>query len=1250
MRIRLVFSILFLTLWITSCGTVNPALTPQNLSPSASPTEPQTGLAPIGIASLSTTYSQNIRFEQFSLEEGLSQSSVNTILQDHTGFLWIGTQSGLNRYDGYGFKIYKPDTANPNSLSDLWITALTEDKQGNLWVGTRLGGLNRYDPLTGKFTRFMHSETDPESISSNQIFTLLADETGIWIGTEFGLDFLNYATEKITHYRESSEDPNSLSGNWISTLALDSSGNLWVGTKDEGLNFFDKDRKTFQPFKHNEAIFTSISSNSILSILVDKQGHLWVGTTRGLNYSETAGQYFTHFVHDPNQTKSISSNTILAIHQDHSNGIWIGTENGLNRYDERQAKFIRHQHQSTIPNSLSNDNVSSIFEDDNNILWVGTNGGGLNKYNRQQDYFTYYRENPGQTNSLNGNFVMPIVVGDNGTAWIGTENGLNRFNATANQFKFYQHDPNNPNSINTNDIISIALDSAENLWIGTTRGLDRFNPDTGKFTHFMPDSSRPDSLSGAPVYVIYEDHTGVLWIGTSRGLDQFDPQSQTFINYKAEENAPNNFDGEEVITILEDKDSRLWIGTFNDGLKYFDPNADTITQYNNDPDDPASLNSDTILSLYIDIQDVLWIGTTSGLNRYNPETDTFTHFTEKDGLPNNFIYGILEDQAGNLWVSTNFGISSFNPKTQTFRNFTSGDGLQSNEFNQNAFAKDNKGNLYFGGINGFNIFSPDEINKNLIPPKVVLTSLTMDGQPISSKTPAESLQEITLQWPQNSFEFEITGLAFGQPARNEYAYFLENFDPGWNNIGTQRNGRYTNLPGGTYTLKLRSSNSDGVWNEEGRSIKLTVIPPFWQTWWFRGLFVLVLGTLIAGGIRWRITSIQRRNHELERLVQNRTADLEKRNREIEALYQADEKILRNVTLNQVFQTLVDVSISMLKADRSMIFIWHKEKQKILPHVSYGFSPETLYALNFDAGEGLVGQAMKTGEPIIILDLKLSILRADIQTVIRNEGIQSFAHFPIVVDGKVVALFNVGYTRPNALNESTVRLFTALVHRAALSIANMQLFEQTKDLAVMEARNRLARDLHDSAKQKAFAALAQLGTANGIYKSRPDEANIHIGEAETLVYDVIQELTFLIQEIYPIALQEKGLSTTLREYVFEWENRNDATVNLTIQNERLLPLETEQAIYRVIQESLANIARHSKAKRVDISLVYSADLLHITIADDGRGFDMEQKAKGMGFRSMRERIGSIRGTLQVQSAPGQGTRVIAQLPIKNRIGD
>jgi signal transduction histidine kinase/sugar lactone lactonase YvrE len=741
-------------------------------------------------------------------------------------------------------------------------------------------------------------------------------------------------------------------------------------------------------------------------------------------------------------------------------------------------------------------------------------------------------------------------------------------------------------------------------------------------------------------------------VGTSRGLYIFDPVAETFTLFAFSKDEPAPFSEDQIMTVTQDSIGNLWVGTFDNGLFKLNRALNANTHYKNQSDTLTSLSNNSILVIHQDSNETIWVGTIGGgLNRYNVDKDTFTRFTEKNGLPNDVIYGILEDEDGNLWLSTNFGLSRFNPATQTFRNYTANDGLQSNEFNQNAFTKSRNGFMYFGGINGFNVFKPSEIRNDPAPPPVVLTGLSsQDGQSLlEDNQTTEYLKEVTIRWPQDSFEFEFVSFAFQQPNKNQYSYKLEGFDASWNQIKSKRIGRYTNLPGGTYTLRLRGSNSDGVWNQNGQSIKIIIVPPFWETWWFRALVVLGLGVSIAGGLRWRVKSVESRNRELERVVQKRTADLEKRTREIEALYQADEKILRNVTFNQVFQTLVDVSVSLLKADRSVVFVWSEEEHKILPRVSHGFRPETLSALKYEEGEGMVGQAMKTGEPLIISDLKIKDLRSDVQTVIRAEGIQSFAHFPIIVDGKVTALFNVGYTRPNALNEDNIRLFTALVQRASLSIANMELFEQTKDLAVMEERNRLARDLHDSAKQKAFAALAQLGTANGLWKSKPDGVQPHLKEAETLVYEVIQELTFLIQEIYPIALQEKGLPTTLREYVYEWENRNDAEINLTVRDERVLPLDTEQAIYRVIQEALANISRHSRARRVDVSLVYNIDSLQVHIADDGCGFDMNQKAKGLGFRSMRERISSIRGNIQIQSAPGQGTRLIVQLPIKQGAG-
>ncbi|NTU55897.1 MAG: GAF domain-containing protein, partial [Anaerolineales bacterium] len=502
------------------------------------------------------------------------------------------------------------------------------------------------------------------------------------------------------------------------------------------------------------------------------------------------------------------------------------------------------------------------------------------------------------------------------------------------------------------------------------------------------------------------------------------------------------------------------------------------------------------------------------------------------------------------------------------------------------------------------------------------------------------------EWPQNSLEFEFAALSYNQPEKNEYAYFLEGFDPNWHYVGAKRDGRYTNLPGGDYTLLLKAANSNGVWNETPARIEVKVIPPFWQTIWFRIMSGFVAIAVVAVGIRLRTRAIQDRNRQLERLVRERTSALEKRNQEIQALYQADERILRNVSLQQVFQTLVDVAVDTLNADRSVVFAWDERHTKVVPRVSRGFSPETLRVMEFAKGEGVVGRVLETGKPAIVRQIELNDFRPEIRDALIAEGIRSFVHLPITLDNKVVGVFNIGFTKPNLIGDDTTRLFSALTHRASISIANMELFEQTKDLAVMEERNRLARDLHDSAKQKAFAALAQLGTARGILNGNGQSAALHLSEAENLVSDVIQELTFLVQEIYPIALQEKGLAAVLREYVYEWENRNDIKVNLTLHKERRLPLGVEQAIYRVTQESLANIARHSRANRVDISLMYNGGTLQLSVADDGCGFDVGLKGHGLGLRSIRERVGSIHGTVQVQTAPGQGTRIIVQVPTKD----
>jgi ligand-binding sensor domain-containing protein/signal transduction histidine kinase len=1232
-----------LTLALTACG--GPAAVSM---PTAAPTPNATPLTPVVPVRRNARINSSIRFEHFSLEDGLSQSTINTILQDRQGFLWLGTQDGLNRYDGYEFKVYRPDTEQPDSISDRWITALVEDRSGMIWIGTRQGGLNRFDPGLGLFTVFKHDPADASSLSADGVDALLEDREGIlWVGTDDGLDRFDPEAGSFKHYPAGA--PDSLSSQKVTDVYEDSEGMLWIGTQDGGLNRFDRVTGKFQAFRFNQDDPDSLSHDRVTAIIEDDRQNLWVGTVNGLNAFDRATQTFQRFIHSDDQADSLGNSRVMALYVDRNGALWVGTDDGLDLYNERFGRFVHYRNEPSNPNSLSNNTIFSIYEDRGSVLWIGTYGGGLNKYNRQQDQFTYYRNDPANADSLTGNMVFAINVDATDTVWIGTFGaGLNRFNPITGTFRKYQYDPNDPSSISSDEVYSIYQNGSQGLWVGTSRALDYLNLQTGRFTHYYPATAKEQNgLSGAPVYTLHEDRTGELWIGTARGLDQFDPNSGIFVHYQPDSRNSVNLSGAPVVTIENDSSGRLWIGTFENGLNRFDALREGFIKYLNQPGDPTSLSNNSVLALHSDRHGILWIGTAGGgLNRYDPATDSFTAFTERDGLPNNVVYGILEDNAGALWLSTNYGLSRFDPETRIFRNFTASDGLQSNEFNMGAYAINSHGEIYLGGINGLNAFDPLEISSDSYVPQVVLTSITQDGQPVHSEAQPEALREIVLHWPQNSFEFEFAALSFNQPSNNQYAYMLENFESDWNNLGVKRNGRYTNLPGGTYTLLLKASNSDGVWNEAPVRIQVSVIPPFWETNWFRLLSGVLLAVVIAGGYRLRLNSVQSRNRALESLVQDRTGALEKRTREVEALYQADERILRNVSLHQVFQTLVDVAVDILKADRAVVFAWDEEEARVVPRVSHGFQPSTLEVMKFAKGEGMVGEVFEKGLPIIILDLKPEHFRPDIRAAVMEEGIQSFAHLPILVDQRVVGVFSVGFTRPSALNDDIVRLFTALVQRAALSIANMQLFEQTKDLAVMEARNRLARDLHDSAKQKAFAALAQLGTANGMMKNNSAEVKPHLNEAENLVYEVIQELTFLIQEIYPIALQEKGLPITLREYVFEWENRNDASVNLVIRDSRQLSLETEQAIYRIIQEALANIARHSQARRVDVSLIYDTDCINVIIADNGCGFDVNQKVRGMGLRSIRERVGSIRGSLQIESEPGQGTRLLIQFPLKS----
>ncbi|MEZ0395952.1 MAG: two-component regulator propeller domain-containing protein [Anaerolineales bacterium] len=1189
-----------------------------------------------------------IRFGHLGPAEGLSQSMVTCILQDDQGFLWIGTQDGLNRYDGYTFRVFRPDPADPTSISDNWINTIFQDSQGYLWVGTN-EGLNRYDPKTGQFRRFLNDPDNPESLINNTVQVVFEDSRGtLWVGTADGLDRFSPARNGFIHYYTETFLPPDISSNNITAIHEDVNGGLWIGTNGGGLNRYIRTLDGFLHYTHDPANRNSIISNSINAIVSDYNGTLWLATNRGLDHLDPRLEYAAHYRHYPAIAHSLASNNVLSLYIDRGGNLWVGTSEGLDRFERSTGRFIHYRHQPGNPYSLSASAASVIYEDRGGILWVGTFGGGLNRYDHGQDRFTLYDYQPDNPNSLSGNVVFPILVDSSGQVWVGTYgSGLNRFDPQTGLFTRYRHLPDDPNSLQNDEIWALHMDEDGLLWIGTSTGLDWLDPRTGQFTHYTPAEGDPRPLMSERIYVIHADRRGIYWLGTDTGLYKFNPRTRRVIaRYIHQVTDPSSLSGNEIYSLYEDQDGTLWVGTASDGLNHFDPLSERAVRYQHRPGSPGSLSDDTVLTIYRDSRGTLWIGTGGGLNRYLPESDSFIYYLDTDGLPGNLIYGILEDAGGFLWLSTNYGLSRFDPRSETFRNYTVSDGLPSNEFNLNAYAMAPSGEMYFGGINGLTVFQPNNIQDSTYVPPVVLTSLTTDGQPLLADKASEALQEVTIAWPGRSFEFEFVALGFAQPGRNQYAYLLENFDEDWNYIGTQHSGRYTNLPGGTYTLHLMAANHDGIWNPVPTSIQITVVPPFWQTFWFRALAILLVLLIAISSNQVRIRAIDRRNRELERLVQERTSALLRRSEEMQALYQADEKMLRSLTLEDVFCALIDTACDILHADEGVILSWRPSPAGWYVRAARGLDPIPPSIPGNRSPADPLEQIASKSKPII-LDLSTDRPKGQRGSIsaLLSERIRSAILLPISIGESRPAILLVGFRQREAVSADIQRLFQAMIQRAALSIENARLFEQAKELAVIEERNRLARDLHDSAKQKAFAALAQLGASGGLLNTNPASAGQHLREAETLVSEVIQELTFLIQEMYPLALEEKGLATSLREYVFEWENRNETTVDLKISNERHISPKIEQAIYRVIQEALANVARHSRASKVVIALDYLPESIEVSIQDNGCGFEPRQKTAGLGLRSIQERIERLNGTLRLVTAPHQGVRLEVRVPVE-----
>jgi two-component system, sensor histidine kinase ChiS len=808
---------------------------------------------------------QSMLFEHLSIEDGLSQSVVNVILQDHLGFMWFGTQDGLNRFDGNEITIFKHDPNQPGSICDNFIQSIYEDDEGILWVGTFGGGLNRFDPKTEQFYCYLPDPNVSHSISHPTVSSIVqADDGTFWLGTNGGgLNHFDPTSESFIAYQHDPEDPLSISDDVVLQVKFDSHGYLWVGTMNKGLNRFDPRTGEFLKIP----LFDFVQA-----LTLDRNGKLWVGSLNdGLAWIDTNTLETFRFPLNPSDPLSPIDNNIHTIFEDQDGVIWVATQmHGFARYDPLAHRFYHIRHDPELATSLAIDNITTIYQDQSNIYWIGTMGKGADRFDPYRSKFSHIFHQSQVPSSLIDNSVWSIFQDDKHNLWVGTFNGITQFSSDGIT-RHFTNDPADEHSISSNSVFAIDQDQGGVFWFGTMDGLSRFDPRQDQFINYP----------SAMVYSLIVDHQGTIWAGTSGyGLAKFDPHQESYTFYSNAPGTDYGLSDNSVLTVYMDNQHRLWIGTFAGGLCEFDPQQEKADCYLHNPEDPNSISNNAVLDLFDTGDSTLWVATMGGINKFDQTKKTFHVYREQDGLPNDMVYAILQDDEGNLWLSTNNGLSKFDPINETFTNFSIYDGLQSIEFNQGAKFINDQGEMFFGGINGFNRFDPSDISDNNYQPNVVITRFYLFNEPVEISEDghlSESIlytEKLVLNHQEKFFSFDFASLHYSDPERIQYAYQLVGFEEDWNYSGNRRFASYTNVPPGAYTFQVQATNSEGIWSDQIASIEIEIIPPFWQTWWFRILVIGLVAGSVIGVFELRISMVQKQKQNLERQVAQRTHELQ----------------------------------------------------------------------------------------------------------------------------------------------------------------------------------------------------------------------------------------------------------------------------------------------------------------------------------------------------------------------------------------
>ena len=897
----------------------------------------------------SNAKAQDVKFSHITPELGLSANSVYSIIQDQKGFLWVGTEVGLNKYDGKKITVFKNNIKDSTSLSENLIRCMLPDKNGGIWIGTDGGGLNYYNPIKNNFKNYLWSENSKNCISNNVVRSIVEDKEGLlWIGTDFGLNSFDPKTGIFQNYLNDKSNSKTIPNNNITTLFIDKKGVLWIGTSKFGLISFDKKNKIFKSYSE---LIEKIGKNDknyskVKSICEDSKNNFWIGTEGGLcKLDRTNGKFF-YFSDQPNCPEYLKKATVFSIMEESSGEMWISTKTfGLIIYNPTKNVFKNYVNSISNPNSISTNDIHCVFEDKANSLWVGTVTNGLSVYHRTSSQFGVNVIDPGNSKEIQAP-PFCFLEDSKGLLWLGSfGGGVSVLDTIMHEYVSYEVDKNKL----SNNILSLFEDKNGNIWLGSWgKGFNYYDKKKKSFSN--PFNTETSALSNDNVTCFFPNGNSKLWIGTLNGLNLFDLNSLKIVKKLSLE---DGLSAKGIFSILLDKDSILWIGTNGGGLNSYNLLNGKIESFEKSESD-NSISNDKVTCIFDDLKGNLWLGTHQGLNKFNKKSKKFTRYYEKDGLSHDKVYGVLQDKNENIWISTHKGLSKLNSKLSLgddnlFDNYYSLDGLQNNEFNQFAYYKGKSGKFYFGGINGYNSFFPEKIIENLHKPPIVITSFSKFRKEIILDSSITAKKYIELSYRDNFIEFEFAALDFILPEKNFYSFKMEGQDDNWTTPSHRNYASYTNLSGGDYVFRVRGSNNDGLWNEEGISIFIRVKPPFYKTAWFITLVILLILTIVFLYVKYRTRKIIEEKKELEEKVHERTIELAEKNKDITSSIQYAQRIQNAILPNTelIFNSFPDSFVLYRPKDIvSGDFYWFTE-----------IKGKTIFAVVDCTGHGVPGAFM-----------------------------------------------------------------------------------------------------------------------------------------------------------------------------------------------------------------------------------------------------------------------------------------------------